>query len=343
MNRNLLMNLLCMCILMTGFSGYSYAQDRQMTESFFGRWSLYLPGGAGWLEVHQEQNYLDASLLWYGGSVVPVDNVYIDGDELVVTLVSRVIRERNDAGEAVRTHLLTNVYRFELENENEMRGTAIFVRRNGMGVNKTEFTGKRIPDLPPPPDFSNITYGEPEKLFNGEDLSGWKLKEENRENGFKVVDGVLVNDPVQKEGEPHVNYGNLRTVKEFEDFNLKLQVNIPEGSNSGIYLRGIYEVQVMDSYGKPLDPHNMGAIYSRITPSVAAEKPAGEWQDLDITLYNKYVTVILNGVKIIDCQPLLGITGGAISADEFSPGPIYLQGDHGKVMYRNIVITPVIE
>ncbi len=329
-------------MLITGISGYSFAQAKEMAESFFGRWSLYLPGGAGWLEVHQEQNYLDASLLWYGGSVIPVDNVYIDDDELVVTRVSRVIRERNDAGEAVRTHWLTNLYRFELVNENEMRGTAIFVRRNGAGVNKTEFTGKRIPDLPPHPDFTRIKYGEPIELFNGKDLSGWQLLEENRQNGFKIVDGVLVNDPVQKEGEPHIPYGNLRTVKEFEDFNLKLQVNIPEGSNSGIYLRGIYEVQVMDSYGNPLDSHNMGAIYSRITPSVAAEKPAGGWQDLDITLYKRYVTVMLNGVKIIDCQPLLGVTGGAISADEFKPGPIYLQGDHGKVMYRDIVLTPII-
>ena len=127
------------------------------------------------------------------------------------------------------------------------------------------------------------------------------------------------------------------------DFNLKIQVNIPGGSNSRIYLRGIYEVQVLDSYGQSLDSHNMGAIYSRITPSVAAEKPSGEWQTLDVTLYNRYVTVILNGVKIIDCQPLMGVTGGAITADEFKPGPIYLQGDHGKVMYRDIVLTPIIE
>ena len=87
----------------------------------------------------------------------------------------------------------------------------------------------------------------------------------------------------------------------------------------------------------------MGAVYSRITPSKAAEKPAGEWQTLDITLYKRYVTVILNGVKIIDNEPLLGVTGGAISADEFKPGPIYLQGDHGTIMYRNIVLTPIIE
>ena len=129
-----------------------------------------------------------------------------------------------------------------------------------------------------------VKFGNAIQLFNGKDLSGWKLIESDRVNGFKVEGGALVNNPVQKEGGKHISYGNLRTVDTFNDFNLKLQVNIPKGNNSGIYLRGIYEVQVFDSYQKPLDSHNMGAIYSRITPTVAAEKPAGEWQDFDITL-----------------------------------------------------------
>ena len=81
--------------------------------------------------------------------------------------------------------------------------------------------------------------------------------------------------------------------------------------NSGVYLRGIYEVQVADTYGRPLDAHNMGAIYSRIKPTVAAEKPAGEWQTMDITYVDRHATVILNGKKIIDNQPVLGCTGGA--------------------------------
>jgi len=124
---------------------------------------------------------------------------------------------------------------------------------------------------------------------------------------------------------------------------LKIEVNIPKGSNSGIYLRGIYEVQVFDSYQKPLDSHNMGAIYSRITPSLSAERPAGEWQSLDITLCERHVMVILNGKMIVDNQPLFGVTGGALTADEFLPGPIYLQGDHGKVLYRNLVLQPILK
>jgi len=158
-----------------------------------------------------------------------------------------------------------------------------------------------------------------------------------------VEDGALVNDPVQTEGAAHISYGNLRTEKEFEDFNLKLEVNVPPGNNSGVYLRGMYEIQVVDSYKKELDPHNMGAVYSRIKPVVAAEKPAGEWQSLDITLCDRHATVILNGVKIIDNQPIYGPTGGAIKSDVFAAGPIYLQGDHGKVSYRNMVLTPIIK
>jgi hypothetical protein len=147
----------------------------------------------------------------------------------------------------------------------------------------------------------------------------------------------------QEEGKPHKHYGNLRTDREFEDFNLTLEVRVPKGGNSGVYVRGIYEVQVVDSYGKPLDPHNMGAIYSRIKPTVSAEKPAGEWQTMDITFVDRHVTVILNGKKIIDNQPIPGCTGGALWSDVTRPGPIYLQGDHTGIEYRNIVLKPVVK
>ena len=162
-------------------------------------------------------------------------------------------------------------------------------------------------------------------------------------NGWSVADGILKSNSVQKEGEPHINFGNLRTTATFMDFNLKLEFNIPKGNNSGIYLRGNYEIQLIDSYGKDLDSHNTGALYSRITPSESAEKPAGEWQSIDITLYKRHLTVVLNGKKIIDNQPVKGVTGGALSADDFAPGPIYFQGDHGLMNFRNIVLTPIIE
>jgi len=219
-----------------------------------------------------------------------------------------------------------------------------FMVVNGTGsiMTKEEFAGKRIPPVGAAPDLSKVKYGRAIALFNGENLDGWKLTAPKVVNGWSAQNGLLINRAVQEEGKPHRSYGNLRTEQEFEDFNLKLETRVAQGGNSGVYLRGIYEVQVTDSYGKKLDPHNMGAVYSRITPSVNAEKPAGEWQTLDITLVDRHVTVVLNGTKIIDNAPVMGCTGGALWSDEFRPGPIYLQGDHTGIEYRNIVLKPVV-
>jgi hypothetical protein len=309
---------------------------------FEGRWALFLPGGAGWLEIRQEEGYLDGDILWYGGSVVPVDNVMLSEDRLIVTRNRPIVRKRDEEGKPTRTQTITSLLELRVQGD-QLTGRLYEPNPDGRGSTMRDFTGKRIPPLPPAPDLSKLKFGEPVKLFNGKNLTGWTLTDPNQTNGWVVRDGVLVNDPVQREGQPRVRYGNLRTEATFEDFNLKLEVMVPEGSNSGIYLRGIYEIQVLDSFGKPLNSHNMGAVYSRIAPTVAAEKPAGEWQSLDMTLCDRHVTVVLNGKTIIDNQPLLGVTGGALTADEFAPGPIYLQGDHGPVSYRNIVLRPIVK
>lgn len=300
-------------------------------DPFIGRWALFVPNGASWIEVKQTDGVLGADMLWYGGSVVPVANVSFRNG--VLTVARTEARRSQEEPERIVT--TTNLYSFVVDGDS-LSGEAI-----APGGEVVSFKGARIPDMPAPPDLSAVTYGDPIQLLNGTDLTGWTLTNPDAVNGWSVEDGVLVNNPVQHEGQPHVSYGNLRTEATFEDFNLKIEVSIPKGSNSGIYLRGIYEVQVADSYGLPLDPHNMGGIYSRVSPTVAAEKPAGEWQSLDITLCDRHATVILNGTTIIDNQPLYGVTGGALTADQFAPGPIYLQGDHGTVSYRNIVLTPI--
>jgi len=312
---------------------------------FLGQWTIDIEGGGvGWLEVRKEDNYLDADILWIGGSVLPVSSAFIAKDHiLVIQRSNNVVRKKDEKGDPVRIQTVTSWLEITRAEKDKIDGILLSPRSNGLSVDTTSFTGTKLPDVQSPPDLASLKFGEPVNLFNGKDLTGWRLINENQVNGFKAVDGSLVNDPVQKEGEPHISYGNLRTEQEFEDFNLKLEVNIPEGSNSGVYLRGMYEIQVMDSYKRELDSHNMGAVYSRIKPVVSAEKPAGQWQTLDITLFNRYVTVILNGIKIIDNQPIYGPTGGAMKSDVFAPGPIYLQGDHGKVSYRNMVLTPIIK
>jgi hypothetical protein len=308
---------------------------------FLGGWELTIPGGgAGWLGVRDADGTLKAGLLWGGGSVEPVDSVRLDGDRLVVT--RKHISERKDAGGKV-----TRVTRIETitatRDGDDLKLTTVMPREAGQGETRANFSGRRSPPMPPAPDLSQLKFGEPIRLFDGKNLDGWRLTDPHAVNGWSVKDGLLVNEVHQEEGKPHKNYGNLRTDQVFEDFNLTLEVLLAKGGNSGVYLRGIYEVQVADTFGKPLDPHNMGAVYSRIKPTAAAEKPPGEWQTMDITLVDRHITVVLNGTKIIDNQPVLGCTGGALWSDVARPGPIYLQGDHTGISYRNIVLKPVIK
>ncbi|MBA7588536.1 hypothetical protein ES708_30595 [subsurface metagenome] len=318
-------------------------KENDITQ-YLGQWTLDIDGGTvGWLEVRQEDGYLDGSLMWIGGSVTPVSYMYLVDNVLYAGRNTRkVIRKRDAEGTEIRSQMVSTWIEAEKEGE-KIAGYYLRPNRNGIGLDSTSFVGTKLPDVGPAPDLSALKFGTPITLLNGKDLTGWKLVEPNKINGWSVVDGALINNPVQKEGEQPVQYGNLRTEQEFEDFNIKLEVNVPAHSNSGVYLRGRYEIQVVDSYGAKQVGTSMGALYTRVTPGVAAEKPAGSWQTIDITLCDRHVTVILNGIKIIDNQPAFGPTGGALTSDVFAPGPIYLQGDHGTVSYRNIVITPIIK
>jgi hypothetical protein len=180
-----------------------------------------------------------------------------------------------------------------------------------------------------------VTWAEPIAVFNGKNLDGWKPLGDPAKSGWKAIDGVMVNT---KGGS-----ANIVTTSKFRDFKLHVEFKVPEGGNSGVYLRGRHEIQVADSAGKKPDWHGCGSIYSRIAPSENACKPASEWQTFDVTLLGNYVTVVHNGKTIIDNQEIEGITGGAIDSDEMAPGPIYLQGDHGEIAYRKIILTPAAD
>ncbi len=326
-----------------GKAGGGGAANMTQVDPFAGRWALTLGNGAaGWLEVKREANWIDGSLLWGGGSVLPVASLAVADGTLTVNLV-REVERKDAAGKLLRKQQIVSTLVARVEGDT-LKGTRTDPLPAGVGVAKTEFTGKRIPALPPRPDLAKVKFGEPIALFNGKDVTGWRTKETNLKSAWLVENGVLTNrPPAHAPGEPRERTANLRTDREFEDFKLSVEVNVPAGSNSGVYLRGIYEIQVLDSKGKALDSHNMGALYSRITPSVGAEKAAGEWQTMEMTLVDRHVTVVLNGKTIIDNQPALGCTGGAMTSDEFKPGPIYLQGDHGPVAYRNLVLRPVVK
>jgi len=304
-------------------------------DQFLDRWALTLPNDrAGWLEITRQDGWYEGSILWGGGSVVPLASVYFDDGKLHATRIREVKRELDDGTERVQRFTETIIA--EVDGD-ELKLQRINPRNDGRGVEKESFTGQRVPPLPPRPDLDAVQFGDPIELFNGEDLTGWQLIESDAANGWKAMDGHLVNRP-----EGGGRHGNLRTEAEFEDFNITLETNVPQGGNSGVYLRGIYEVQVADSYDQPPSVQSMGSLYSRIQPSSNPSKPPGEWQSLDITLVDRHVTVVLNGETIIDNQPVEGCTGGALWSDETRPGPIFLQGDHGPADFRNVVLRPVV-
>jgi hypothetical protein len=154
------------------------------------------------------------------------------------------------------------------------------------------------------------------------------------------LDGILVNDVVD-EGDVGEGTG-LISDETFTNLKLHLEFKYPQGSNSGIYLRGRYEVQIQDDFGKePFDRHISG-VYGFLAPTENAARKAGEWQSLDITLLGRHVTVALNDQTVIDHQEIPGITGGALDSNEGEPGPIFIQGDHGPNSFRSVVITPAI-
>ena len=205
------------------------------------------------------------------------------------------------------------------------------------------FGGWRNPEIAPA-NTADAEFGEPIDLLK-DGLDGWKSMSAEAKFGWTFKDGVLSNTlGLKPDGSWAGGGANLMSKRaDFFDFNLEYDVRVPKNSNSGVYLRGRYECQVVDSFGKPVDRHNMAAYYGRVTPSKSAEKAPGEWQHVNVTLYKRHITVILNGEKIIDNAPVTGVTGGALDANEFVPGPMYLQGDHSDADFKNMILRPVVK
>jgi len=191
--------------------------------------------------------------------------------------------------------------------------------------NKLKFTGVRAPSLErkEPP-----VWGNPINLLT-DNMDRWIIPENNQ---FEMKDGIMVN---METG------GNLITNQKFNDFKLSIEFRYPEGSNSGIYLRGRHELQIEDSKGRT-DQVSIGGIYGFIAPSVNAAKNPGEWQTYEVTLVGRHVTVVLNGIEVVSNRPIPGITGGSLDSNEGEPGPIMIQGDHGPIEFRKFVITPSV-
>lgn len=205
------------------------------------------------------------------------------------------------------------------------------------------FEGCRNVEVPTDVKTSDARLGKPIDLLK-DGLNGWETMNPKAKFGWSFKDGILSNKlGLKPDGTWAGGGANLMSKRrDFYDFNLEYDVRVPEKSNSGVYLRGRFEIQTVDSYGKPVDRHNMAAYYGRKAPAVAVEKPAGEWQHVSVTLYRRHLTVSLNGVTIIENEPVVGVTGGAIDANLHAAGPIYLQGDHSDADYKNMIIRPAM-
>ena len=307
---------------------------------FEGAWCLTSPqGGAVWLKVDVTNSAPAVKVMWEIGGVEAAARAAFEGDTLVVVrpydhwyMTAKGMRRDTLGTDTLRATLKGDTMEMKLDR----------VKKDGAVVPQQSMVGRRGRPLPPRPDVAALKFREPLALFDGKSLAGWRLTQPSEPNAWGAADGILFNKPALEEGPSPKQFGNLRTDAEFEDFRLTLDVRLPKGGNSGIYLRGRYEVQVTDAYGRPPSWGGIGGVYSRIVPTENAAKPAGEWQTFDIILADRHVTVTLNGRRVIDNQPLEGCTGGALSSDDEAPGPIYFQGDHTAVEYRNIMLSPRI-
>ncbi len=194
-----------------------------------------------------------------------------------------------------------------------------------------KWTGVRAPVIDEKDDGS-WKEGKAIQLFNGKDLSGWKALVPDVPVKWTVEDGVLRNAPPTTD---------IVSERSFWNFKLHVDFRIVEHSNSGIGLRGRYEVQILDDYGRPPNTHGAGALYSRIAPAVNASKPAGEWQSYDIRLVGRTLTVVHNGKLVLNKVHVDGLTAIADNADEGKPGPFIIQGDHSYVEIKSFVVTPL--
>ena len=285
-------------------------------KAFLGRWNLSgTPPNTDrvyWLEVKEDNGKLSAMFLNRGGSPVPVSDVRMEGDELVLQMQGR----GNTAAPKIRLKA------------DGVKATGTVTS----GTATINVTGARPPHWESANANGNHTYGTPVVLFDGKSLNAFGVQNAGQPMGWSIEDGVMTNVE-------HAN--NLVSKEKFKDFRIQAEYKLGPNSNSGIYLRGRYELQVLDDYGKPADIHGHMSIYAWKPPRVNASKPQGEWQTMEAVIVGNRVTVTLNGQRVHDNAVLEAITGGALDANETEPGPIMIQGDHERVWFRKVTVTPI--
>ena len=321
-NASLRCSVLALTTFILSFSLRGYPEQTKPADApasiqaFLGRWDLTLKTPVreypSWLEVTQGNGKLRARLVSRWGHARPLPKIKISNDR--ITFVSpKEEEERKD----------------DMVFEGKLSEKALAGTTTGPDGTPWQWTGERAPSLK---RTSDPHWGKPIQLFNGKDLNGWKMSDPSPTVTWKVENGTLVSPGRGPE---------LISDAKFEDFKLHIEFNCAPGSNSGIYLRGRYELQIEDDPEPEGPTMRTGGVYGFLAPAPEQPRKPGEWQTYDITLVGRVVTVVQNGQTIIDKQEIAGITGGALDSHEALPGPIYLQGGEvGHVAFRNITITP---
>ncbi|OJW18053.1 MULTISPECIES: 3-keto-disaccharide hydrolase [unclassified Mucilaginibacter] len=293
----------------------AHAQEVKKAPDVIGRWDITMEKDGkmqpSWLEVQKSGFHTMIGRFTYAfGSARPIAEVKSENGKYTFS-----IPPQWEPG--------TRNMDFEFEaNGDAIKGTMVYTD------GKTySFTGVRAPELLP---TKAPVWGTPVKLFNGKDTKGWHTDGKNQ---WVVENGILRS---KQSG------ANLITDQKFKNFKLHIEFRYQRGSNSGVYLRGRYETQIIDTKTGDPEPlmNQFSSIYGFMQPNRMMAKNAGEWQSYDITLVGRVVTIVANGKEVICQQVIPGITGGALDSNEGEPGPLMLQGDHGPIDYRNIVITP---
>jgi Domain of Unknown Function (DUF1080) len=301
--------------VITGKSRKSLPPPDDSASGYLGRWDLTLKSPdheyPSWLELSREGTQLKAQMVGRWGNARPLPKAELSNGHL--TFVSP--KEEEDLPQ-------------DMVFEGTLTGKILLGTVNGPKDGPWKWSGQRAPALKA---TGAPKWGKPVPLFNGKDLSGWKMQ------GPGSTKWTVENGNLTSPG----NGPEFINDSKFQDFKLHVEFNCGDTSNSGVYLRGRYEVQVeTDSVAEP-PSHHTGGVYGFLAPSPELPRKSGEWQTFDITLVGRRITVVQNGQTVIDNKEIPGITGGALDSHEELPGPIYLQGsEKGHVLYRSIVITP---
>ena len=324
MSHRLLHSALLLTVLLL-LGGYSGGWNSQTSTSpgapaaikpFLGRWDLTINAPRGelpsWIEVSEEQGQPKVLMVGVSDHATPLAKFEFKQGQL------EFLSHKGEEGFAEDTLF-----------KGKLAGGQLVGTTSSPSGTSWRWTGRRAPSL----ERNGVpNWGKPITLFNGKDFTGWRFSDPRRASSWTIEDGTLVSNG---------NGPEIITTPRFEDFKLHLEFHCGPKSNSGVYLRGRYEVQIETDSAQEPPSHHTGGVYGFLEPTPEQPRKSGLWQSFDITLVGRTVTVVQNGQTIIDHKEIPGITGGALDSHEELPGPIYLQGsEEGRVAFRDIVITP---